>query len=98
MTRAALVLAVGMACVRVAAAVEPLKCPAGTKLESRTDSRQRLSEFCVDEQTGLKSGPQRDFRTDGTLFADITNDPLTKRSVALIYDERGALTEEAVLE
>jgi len=87
-----------LAFARMACAAAPLVCPAGTRLDHGTDSKQRLGEYCVDEKTGRRRGPQREFWPDGTISAEGTNDPVTQRSTARIFDQHGVLTDEIALE
>lgn len=77
-------------------AAEPLQCPEGTRLETRTIGRQEFSERCVNAE-GKRHGPQRDFR-DGRLAAEGVNDAATGRSEAKIYDAEGVLTDELTLQ
>lgn len=95
---AAVILIAVLAWARAAFAGEPLACPPGTKPQSRTSAKGALAEWCADEKTGTRSGPQREFRADGTLAAEGTNDPVSKRSTARIFDEQGILTDEITIE
>lgn len=95
---AAVILIAVLAWAQAAFGGEPLACPPGTEPQSRTSPKGALAEWCADEKTGTRSGPQREFRADGTLAAEGTNDPVSKRSTARIFDEQGILTDEITIE
>lgn len=79
----------------VASAATPLECPKGTRLESRDGG---AFEFCVDSSTGLKEGPERQFRPNGSLAAEGVNRADKPEGVVRLYGEDGILMGEMLYE
>jgi hypothetical protein len=75
----------------IASAATPLACPKGTRLESRNNGTW---EFCVDAATGLKEGPERQSRPNGSLEGEGTNHAGKREGVARVYGDDGTLMAE----
>jgi hypothetical protein len=79
-------------------ALAPLECPAGTRLESSVDAERHRSEWCVRTDNGVRHGPQRELRADGTVAILGMNVDGEKHGTARLYDEKGVLLTEMVFE
>jgi len=75
----------------LASAAAPLECPKGTRLESKNDG---TAQFCVDTATGLKEGPERQTRPNGSVEGEGANHAGKKHGVARTYAEDGTLMAE----
>lgn len=78
----------------LALAAEPLHCPSGTRLAFETSVKQIRTESCVLADSGVKQGPARELRPDGTLVATGTNNNGKPDGIARIYNEQEVLMGE----
>jgi hypothetical protein len=96
---AGLVLLAAAVLGAAALAAEPLVCPAGTKRQSGAgDLKGGLKEWCVDSSTGLKEGPERQFRADGSLLATSTNSHGKAHGTGDLYGGNGEKIGESTFD